>query len=447
MRDKSNIAAWGRWGLVGAIGAIACALLATLWTLYVGVQDASNALIRGQSVGFQAELRSDFSDFQERPDKEDLEFILDEHADAGLRYLAVLYENGEILNVGHSHLAGEHPQKQKRRMKAGVPLVRDGRVLVLSRVRIPRQKSTRARSRARPRARARSKRPPLLFEFEPLESNSLSSSSIRSLTIGAGASALLLVLAILLFRHFLRWDRLVQKAEHDHRLQSLGQMSAVMAHEIRNPLASLKGNAQVLQLLLAKEPDSTDSDSVDSADSKKRLIKLRAKSDRVVSESVRLETLVNDLLEFAKTGAIAPSSCDPGAFLRESVSRIPSTDTGTDIVCHSEGAPKQWSFDSGRMHQVMENLLRNAADAGTQVTASVSGDSTALVFVVSDNGSGIDGDPDKLFEPFFSNRSHGTGLGLAVAKRLVELHGGTISARNRETGGADFVVTLPKLST
>jgi len=258
VRDKSNIAAWGRWGLVGAIGGIACALLVTLWMLYAGVQDASSALIRGKSVGFQAKLRSDFSDFQERPDKEDLEYILDEHAEAGLRYLAVFYENGEILSVGHSHLAGTQPQKQKRRLKAGVPLVRDGRVLVLSRVRITRPK---ARARPRARARARSKRPPLLFEFEPLESNSLSSSSIRSLTIGAGASALLLVLAILLFRHFLRWDRLAQKAEHDRRLQSLGQMSAVMAHEIRNPLASLKGNAQVLQLLLAKDPDNTTQDS------------------------------------------------------------------------------------------------------------------------------------------------------------------------------------------
>ncbi|MBL4636768.1 MAG: HAMP domain-containing histidine kinase [Kofleriaceae bacterium] len=439
MRDKSNIAAWGRWGLVGAIGGIACALLVTLWMLYAGVQDASSALIRGNSVGFQAKLRSDFSDFQERPDKEDLEYILDEHAEAGLRYLAVFYENGEILSVGHSHLAGPKPQKQKRRLKAGVPLVQDGRVLVLSRVRITRPK-TRARPRAR--ARARSKRPPLLFEFEPLESNSLSSSSIRSLTIGAGASALLLVLAILLFRHFLRWDRLAQKAEHDRRLQSLGQMSAVMAHEIRNPLASLKGNAQVLQLLLAKDPDNTTQDSI-----KKRSEKLRAKSDRVVSESVRLETLVNDLLEFAKTGTISPTSCDPAAFLRESVARITSSGIESNLECHSEGAPPLWSFDSARMHQVMENLLRNAAAAGNTVTASVSGDSDALVFVVSDNGSGIDGDPDKIFEPFFSNRSHGTGLGLAIAKRLVELHQGTISARKREGGGAEFIVTLPKLKS
>ncbi len=402
----------------------------TLWMLYSGVQDASSALIRGQSVGFQAKLRSDFADLQERPDKEDLEYILEEHADAGLRYIAVLYENGTILSVGHSHVAGQHPQKQKRRMKAGVPIVRDGRVLVLSRVRIPRAEP---RTRPRTRVRVRRKRPPLLFEFEPVESNSLSSSSIRSLTVGASASALLLILAILLFRHFLRWDRLAQQAEHDRRLQSLGQMSAVMAHEIRNPLASLKGNAQVLQLLLAKDPENIG----------KHAEKLQAKSDRIVSESVRLETLVNDLLEFSKTGTISPASCDPGEFLRESVARVSSD----NIEVNSQGAPKRWTFDSDRMHQVMENLLRNAVAAGTQVTVTVSEESGTLVFVVSDNGTGIAGDPDKLFEPFFSNRTHGTGLGLAVAKRLVELHGGTISARNHEGGGAEFIVILPKLST
>lgn len=424
MAEKSNIAAWARFGLVAVVGLISCALVVSLWLLYTGVNDASHALIRGQAVGFQATLRTELLALDGPAEESDLEFILDEQRDAGLRYLAIIRPDGEVLRVGHSLLVGTNLRETKRLMRNGVPLVRDGRVLVLSRGVRPNRRTIRRRARNAP------KRPALIFEFEAVESNELSASSLRSLSIGAGASALLLILAVLLFRWFRRWDRLAKKVSHERRLQSLGQMSAVMAHEIRNPLASLKGNAQVLQMLADKDPDELPSYAT----------KIQEKTSRVVSESLRLEQLVNDLLDFAKTGTITRTSNNPAKILRQCADEIPDN----SIKCSCEDAPSEWSFDAPRMQQVLGNLLRNAEAAGTEVSASVYSSSGSLVFSIRDNGPGLGKDPDSLFEPFHTTRTQGTGLGLAVAKRLVELHNGTIDANNRAEGGAELIVRIPK---
>ena len=103
-------------------------------------------------------------------------------------------------------------------------------------------------------------------------------------------------------------------------------------------------------------------------------------------------------------------------------------------------------MDSQRMQQVLTNLLNNAVEASPQgssieVTAAMEGSS--LVFSFRDQGEGIaDENLDRIFEPFFTTRTKGTGLGLAVARRIVELHGGTLTARSVPEGGAEFRVTL-----
>jgi two-component system sensor histidine kinase HydH len=201
-------------------------------------------------------------------------------------------------------------------------------------------------------------------------------------------------------------------------------MSATLAHEIRNPLASLKGNAQLLARALPEGERS------------------RSKADRVVEEAIRLETLTNGLLEFARTGVIHREPIDPAALLRDAAAAVGDG----RVVLQDGGAPEAWPLDRERMHQVLTNLLENAAQAAdTPVEARVAGERGQLVYVVRDRGAGIaDDDLPRVFEPFFSRRVRGTGLGLAVAKRLVELHGGTIAARNAPGGGAEFTVTLPR---
>jgi two-component system sensor histidine kinase HydH len=200
-------------------------------------------------------------------------------------------------------------------------------------------------------------------------------------------------------------------------------MSAVLAHEIRNPLASLKGHAQ----LLVENLDGRDRD--------------RAKAERVVDEAVRLERLTNDLLEFARTGRIERTPCDPAGVLRDAAAAMDAD----RITVVADGAPPRWSLDAGRMQQVLANLLGNALDAapGAPVTATVAADGGRLVYRVRDRGPGLPGDVADLFEPFHTTRVKGVGLGLTVARRLVELHGGTIAARDHPAGGAELTVSIP----
>jgi two-component system sensor histidine kinase HydH len=216
-------------------------------------------------------------------------------------------------------------------------------------------------------------------------------------------------------------EALERRLAHERRLASLGEMSAVLAHEIRNPLASLKGNAQLLAELL---PEGA---------------KPRAKADRVVAEAVRLENLTNDLLAFVRTGELARAPVDPAALLREAAASV-----GAEIAVESTAAPASWSLDGPRMLQVLTNLIDNAVQAGPPVRARVAASGRRLVFEVADRGPGVDpADAERIFEPFFTKRTQGTGLGLAVARRVVELHGGTIAVDAEPGGGARFRVEVP----
>ncbi len=423
MQEKQNIPAWGRWLLIVSTAVIVVALIVALLMTYANVGRATEALIRGQSVGLQASLRSDFNELASVPTQEDLQYILEDHKNEGLRYLALYFPNGGVLRAGRSHKSEDELVASMRRLKPGQPHPYAGRVLVLSRVRTNRTLHSPSLRRKR-----RSKRPRVLIEFAPIESETLLSSSQLSLAIGGTASVLLVVLAILLLRWFSRWDRMTRQAEHKRRLESLGQMSAVLAHEIRNPLASLKGNAQILQMLAKK------SEQEDRPESKK----IAAKATLVVSESKRLEDLVNDLLDFAKTGSLHKESCDPLALLHSCVA------DNQELEIVSTQAPKTWRLDRSRMQQVLRNILSNASQVSDTASATITVEDHALVFRIRDYGPGISENPEQLFTPFFTKRSKGTGLGLAVSKRLVELHGGTIEAQNADGSGAEFTIRIPK---
>jgi len=202
-------------------------------------------------------------------------------------------------------------------------------------------------------------------------------------------------------------------------------MSAILAHEIRNPVASLKGHAQLLAERL--KPGGRE----------------RRSADRVVAEAKRLETLAADLLDFCRTGPLKRRPADPAALLAAAADAVDAS----RVRVAREGAPAAWPLDTARLQQVLTNLLRNACQAspdGRPVEAGVTVESGRLVFEVRDFGAGIPaGDEERIFEPFYTTRTQGTGLGLGVARRIVELHGGTITAENHPEGGARFRVSIP----
>jgi two-component system sensor histidine kinase HydH len=234
-----------------------------------------------------------------------------------------------------------------------------------------------------------------------------------------------MAVALLFSRQLLRQEAAERRFEEQRRLAVLGEMSSVIAHELRNPLASLKGHAQLLAERLP-------------ADGRER-----KKAERIVLEAQRLETLSGELLDFSRSGPIDRKDVDPAALLRAAADAVDAS----RIALSLEDAPHRFPLDAERVRQALTNLLLNAVQAspeGAPATARVVTEGDLLVFTVSDRGPGIpSGDVERIFEPFYTTRPTGTGLGLAVAQRIVQMHGGTLTAANDPGGGASFRMAIP----
>jgi two-component system sensor histidine kinase HydH len=268
----------------------------------------------------------------------------------------------------------------------------------------------------------------VLIELEPVQALALRESAARTLGVGALAAASLLGVAMVLSRREARRAAEARRRERERQLASLGEMSAILAHEIRNPLASLKGNAQLLVEQLARLAPEAD--------------KARAKATRVVDEAIRLERLTADLLRFVRTGELQRIPADPAAIVREAASSLPAD---PPVEIDTNGAPAEWSLDPGRLRQVVINLVENAIAAGGPVRAAVRVADGALILEVDDRGPGVpEADRERIFEPFFTGKTQGTGLGLAVVRRVIEQHGGTITALPNPGGGARFRAEIPQ---
>ncbi|NVB39697.1 hypothetical protein G6O69_17775 [Pseudenhygromyxa sp. WMMC2535] len=270
----------------------------------------------------------------------------------------------------------------------------------------------------------------MVVEFEPLRAQALRVQANRTLAVGI-VGALLMVLASLVFwRLSLRVERNERRMIQQRQLATLGEMSAVLAHELRNPLASLKGHAQLLE-------ERLEGSEVDA--------RTRKKASRVVSEARRIEVLSQDLLAFVRAGELAREDRDPRRVVEAALADLDIA--RVDLDCAR--APSSWSLDPVRMQQVLTNLVDNALQANedpqARVELRVFAAKRRCVFEVRDHGPGVPPDArEAIFEPFHTTRVRGTGLGLAMARRIVELHGGTIRVDDHPEGGARFVVEIPR---
>jgi len=231
-----------------------------------------------------------------------------------------------------------------------------------------------------------------------------------------------------------------RKRTHDARLQLersqklslVGQIAAGMAHEIKNPLASIKGAVEILG------DDSTTSED------KKEFREIVFKEVRRVNRSL------TDFLEFARPSEANILAVNLSDVVRGSVRQLA-------LQAQNQGVTISGQFeddiiidaDVDKIQQVMLNLLLNAVQAsseGSKVLVKLECDKTSghVVLTIEDSGSGLnEEDSSRVFEPFFSTKATGTGLGLAIAKAIVEKHGGTISLQNGSKGGAIATVALP----
>lgn len=234
----------------------------------------------------------------------------------------------------------------------------------------------------------------------------------------------------------LQAERLLERQE---KLATLGTLTAGIAHEIRNPLTSLKARLYTLEKHLRDVPAA------------------KRDTDIISGEISRLERIVQDALSFARPAEpkLAPMTAD--TLLREVHSLMATSLENRALELVTECEPGLLLHaDSGHLKQVLINLVRNAAEAmdgaGT-VTLRARGaraelgghEAEVAVLEVSDTGRGIPPEIEKrLFDPFFSTKETGTGLGLPIAARIVEKHGGKMEYQTRPGSGTTFSVVLPR---
>jgi two-component system sensor histidine kinase HydH len=230
-----------------------------------------------------------------------------------------------------------------------------------------------------------------------------------------------------------------EQLKEQTRLAALGTMAAGLAHEIRNPLAGIKGAAQYL------EGDA-------------RPEEVPAFLKVIVDETDRLNTVVTQFLAYARPFQIHGELSDTNALVRQVVDlvRAEGVVVGVDLALELAPGLPPIRLDPDKLRQIMLNLIKNALHAidgegsvtvrtgiGT-LTAPPHRGKPAFVVMVTDSGIGIAPENlEKLFIPFFTTKPTGTGLGLAICRRLVEAHSGEIAVQSRAGQGSTFTVRLP----
>ncbi|MFM7203926.1 MAG: sensor histidine kinase [Myxococcota bacterium] len=266
----------------------------------------------------------------------------------------------------------------------------------------------------------------IIMDLQPAELLAIEKQALVMLLIGILAAVLLTLLALFFWRQVQRAQAMEAVLQEQRRLAVLGQMSAVLAHEIRNPLASLKGHAQLLEETMSEGSRE------------------RRSAGRVVQEAQRLEKLVHELLEFARTGKLDREAVVLQELLMDAAQEV---DLSRIHVSTPGELPPLW-LDRDRMLQVLTNLLKNSLQASPphgKVELVVTPMHEGVAVEVLDRGVGIPpGEEEGIFEPFRTHKAKGIGLGLAISRKLVEQHGGTLRAGARAGGGAWFRIELPR---
>jgi signal transduction histidine kinase len=213
-------------------------------------------------------------------------------------------------------------------------------------------------------------------------------------------------------------------------LARIGEMAAVLAHEVRNPLAGIRGVLQVVERRLP--PESGERQAVREATN--RLDGLRA--------------LTEELLLFARPRPPVPVPLDLGTLVRENVRLLRADRASEGLLVETRGDVGEILGDPQQLRTVVANLLRNGAEATAwkgRIAVLLVDDGDGVELRVQDDGPGVpEEERERIFEPFFTTRTRGTGLGLAIVKRAVEAHGGEVTVEAAAGAGACFRVRLPR---
>lgn len=222
-----------------------------------------------------------------------------------------------------------------------------------------------------------------------------------------------------------------EQMKRSERLFALGQLSAGLAHEIRNPLASIGGAAGILQRSSNLAPKSVECLEI------------------ISKECQRLNRLVGNFLEFARPRTPHYQQIDIGPVLDSVIELARHAPGNQRIELRKDVFPELPAVESDPelLKQVLLNLVMNAVQAmpeGGEVVVSAAPHHERILLQVKDQGTGIRPEHlDRIFDPFFTTKDNGSGLGLSVAHQIVEQHGGMLTAAANPERGMTFTVSLP----
>lgn len=221
------------------------------------------------------------------------------------------------------------------------------------------------------------------------------------------------------------------------KLSALGQLSASLAHEIKNPLSSIKGTAEILL------------DEFPAGHPKREFVEI------LLKETTRLNNTVNEVLHFSRRGRSGRKKEDavnePLSQVIEGVtSLLDSQLRKKNIMLSVTGREigEKFMVAGEKLSQVFMNILLNAIDVtprSGKITLQTQKVDEGITVSIKDSGPGIPAEiKDRIFEPFYSTKESGTGLGLSISKKIVESYGGTLTLSNSESNGACFIIFLPQ---
>ena len=222
--------------------------------------------------------------------------------------------------------------------------------------------------------------------------------------------------------------KILKQLEKARYLTGLGQSAATIVHDLKNPLITILGFARRLQ---AGKGDP------------------RAGLQTIVDSASKMEEIVTDVLNFAKPVQLETKEEDLREIVEQTAAWCEAKAAAAGISVSSElpDGPVTMSVDGLRLQRALTNLLANAIEAspkGQKVLLTLESDQEKVVIRVKDQGAGMDEETlENIFIPFFSKKSQGTGLGMAIAQKVIEAHGGRINIRSQPGHGAEVRIELP----
>ncbi len=234
---------------------------------------------------------------------------------------------------------------------------------------------------------------------------------------------------LVVFQDLTHLRRLETELDRIDHLANLGRLSATLAHEVRNPLAAMRGAAQMLN------------GDAKAGSHDERLSKL------IMRESDRLGALVDDYLRLARPPPPTRTKQKLDSIVRETVEMLRADPEFAMTPIETKLAQVEAEVDEGQLKQVLINLLRNAVTVSAEndcVAVSLDAEDQQAVLSVWDAAGTIaPEDHERIFEPFFTTHAHGTGLGLPTVRTIVQAHGGTIAVASSLAGGTTFTIRFP----